>query len=117
MLQVLSQLCDDRQQRLLIGFFPREGLQEERDAMLVGRHPEDELLEITPAALGMTVGDGLSYTVQIFVCCTPPCNAARGLGEGEEEPFSPKILRQTNIPEDHPLGAMQGNLINFGRLL
>jgi len=50
--QVFGQLRDVRQQRLLIGFVPGEGLQEEWDAVLIGRHPEDKLLEIPPAVLG-----------------------------------------------------------------
>lgn len=66
-LQVLGQLGDDRQQRLLIGLVPGEGLQKERNAVLVGRHPEDELLEIPPAVLGMTVGDGHVAGVEVGV--------------------------------------------------
>ena len=66
-LQVFGQLRDDRQQRLLIGFVPGEGLQEERDAVLIGRHPEDELLEIPPAVFGMAVGDGHVAGVEVGV--------------------------------------------------
>ncbi len=51
-LQVIDELGDDRQQRLLIKLVPGEGLQEEQNAVLVSHHPDDELLEIPPAVLG-----------------------------------------------------------------
>jgi len=66
-LQVLGQLSDDRQQRLLIRLIPGEGLQEERDAVLIGRHSEDELLEVPLAILGMAVGDGHIAGVEVGV--------------------------------------------------
>lgn len=56
-LQILAQLRDDRQQSFLIGFVPGEGLQEEQDAVLIGHHPKEELLETPPAIFGMAVGD------------------------------------------------------------
>jgi len=66
-LQVLSSLSDDRQQRLLIGLVPGEGLQEERDATLIGRYPEDELLEIPSAVFGAAVRDGHIAEVEVGV--------------------------------------------------
>lgn len=51
-----SQLGDDRQQSLLIRLIPGKCLQEERDTVLVDRHPEDERLEIPPTVLRMAVG-------------------------------------------------------------
>ena len=66
-LQVLGELGDDRQQGLLIGLIPGEGLQEEWNAVLIGRHPEDELLEIPPAVFGMAVGDGHIAGVEVSV--------------------------------------------------
>jgi len=66
-LQVLGQLRDDRQQGLLIGFVPGECLQKERDAVLIGRHPEDKLLEIPSVIPKMAVGDGHIAGVEVGV--------------------------------------------------
>ncbi len=90
-LPVLGELGDDRQQRLLIGFVPGEGLQEKRDAVLVGRHSEDKLLEIPPAVLGIAVGDGHVAGVEVGIVlaadaerCGIDVEAVRTVIAGEE---------------------------------
>ncbi len=54
---------------------PGDGLQEEQDAVLIRRHPKDQLLEIPQTTLAMDAGDGDVVGVKVVVSTWRQCVA------------------------------------------
>lgn len=67
MSETVGELHDDREQGGFIGLVPREGLNEQRDAVLVGGHAEHELFQVPPTVFGIAVGEGHVTGVAVFV--------------------------------------------------
>ena len=105
-LQALAELGDDRQQSLLIGLVSGEGLQKERDAMLIGRHPRNELLEVSSAVLGMSIGDGHVTGIEVGVILA--ADAERG--GVDVEPVRTVIAGEQALRDDlvEELGRAKG---------